>query len=120
MTLDELRKFISDTRRHEGVSWYLRDDSPLNQLGLMYTLTVFDDAGQLLEQIPFIEERLGHQVPEEQIARIWSAREKAGINPGFVRNFRPAAGETPKSHFEACRRRWLATGPQRTLRRLIS
>lgn len=118
MTLDELRKFIADTRRHEGVSWYLRDDSPLNQLGLMYTLTVFDDSGQLLEQIPFIEERLGHQVPEDQIARIRSVREKAGINPGFVRNFRPVAGETPQSHFEACRRRWLATGPLRTLRRL--
>ncbi len=108
MTLAELKKFVADTRHHEGVSWYLRDDSPLNQLGLMYTLLVFNDEGALVESIPYIEERLGRRVPSEQLTRIAAARVKAGINPGFVRNHKPVNGEDARGWFEICRSRWLA------------
>jgi len=108
MTLAELKKFIADTRHQEGVSWYLRDDSPLNQLGLMYTLLVFDKAGALVEQIPYIEERLGKRVPQDQLTKVAAARMKAGINPGFVRNYKPINGEDAQAWFELCRSKWLA------------
>jgi len=108
MTLAELKKFVVDTRHHEGVCWYLRDDSPLNQLGLMYTMLVFDSAGALVETIPYIEERLGRRVPAEQLTRIAAARVKAGINPGFVRNYKPVQDEDAQAWFEICRSKWLA------------
>lgn len=108
MTLAELKKFVADTRHHEGVSWYLRDDSPLNQLGLMYTMLVFNSEGALVETIQYIEERLAKRVPQEQLTRIAAARVKAGINPGFVRNYKPVNGEDAQSWFELCRSKWLA------------
>ena len=37
-----------------------------------------------------------------------AARVKAGINPGFVRNYKPVKDEDAQAWFEICRSKWLA------------
>ncbi len=107
MTLRELRTFIAGTREREGVNWYLLDSTPvLGGSGLVFTLICYDDDGEVINQVPFIEERIGGQVPTETLLEIAAVRPRAGINSYFLTKA-AKKGASPLKIFEEARDRWM-------------
>ncbi|MEI9903787.1 MAG: hypothetical protein WDN06_07170 [Asticcacaulis sp.] len=83
------------TRSREGVNWYLFDATPIfGESGLIFTLLCYDESGDVVQQVPFIEERAGRRIPAATLADIAEARAHAGINRHFLRKIvkkRPVA-----------------------------
>ena len=108
MTLRELRAFIAGTREREGVNWYLLDSTPvLGGSGLVFTLICYDDNGEVINQVPFIEERIGGKVPTETLLEIAAVRPRAGINAHFLAKAGKKGG-SPLKIFEEARDRWIS------------
>jgi hypothetical protein len=111
MTLDDLKTFIAHTRHQEGVSWYLRDDSPQGTRDISYILLAFDAQGELVTEIPGIQEQPGRRIDQSIIGAISALRAQVGVNAGFLRNYKTQDGSTAQAHFEACRDRWMQSPP---------
>ena len=111
MTLSELRRFIFETREREGVNWYLFDATPIfGQSGLLFTLHCYDEAGEIAQRVPFIEERAGRQIPIETLSDIADARAHAGVNGYFLRKIVKKRPIGNMQAFLEARARWLDEG----------
>ncbi len=111
MTLSELRRFVMDTRLREGVNWYLFDATPIfGESGLIFTLFCYDESGEIVQHVPFIEERAGKKIPPETLAEIGEARAKAGINGHFLRKIVKKRPIGNMQAFMEARARWLEEG----------
>lgn len=111
MTLSELRRFVMDTRLREGVNWYLFDATPIfGESGLIFTLFCYDESGEVVHRVPFIEERAGKKIPPETLTEIAEARANAGINGHFLRKIVKKRPIGNMQAFMEAKARWLHHG----------
>ncbi len=100
-----------ETREREGVNWYLFDATPIfGEQGLLFTLFCYDESGDLVRQVPFIEERAGRKIPHEILAEIAEARAHAGINGYFLRKVVKKRPVGNMQAFLEARTRWIGEG----------
>lgn len=111
MTLDDLKSFIVQTRRLEGVNWYLRSQLPIGAKPDCCALLVFDDHGSLIAEIADIEDGADGSLSSEIIARIRDLRQRVGVNANFLRNYKSVDGSLAQMHFEKCRIAWSRAKP---------
>ena len=110
MNLSELKTFIIETRRVEGVSWFLVDSSPLKYRKVLYTLYVFDDRRNVVATVGAIEE-LNKAIPRHKIHAVALTREIAGINRSFILAHGEGEGREGAQYlFERAKENWLARG----------
>ena len=99
------------TREREGVNWYLFDATPIfGQSGLLFTLLCYDETGEIVRRVPFIEERAGKKVPFETLNEIADARASAGINGYFLRKVVKKRPVGNMQAFMEARSRWIDQG----------
>lgn len=109
MDVVKLREWIKETRDSEGVNWYLRDVTKTHEYNKIFNLVVYNDSGEVVHTVEFIEPRRGI-IPPKFITRIADARELAGINSGFLHAVSLDLTRNAPEIFRLKRQEWLESG----------
>lgn len=111
MTLKEIRLWVKKLRDEEGVNWFLGDTTPLvHKTNVMFSLYCYDDNGQRVKTVKFIEERDTGRIPLGTLEEIALARSDAGANESFLQKKPKKGAPSMREQYEIARSEWFENG----------
>lgn len=111
MTLEDLRDFILKVRQTEGVAWYMRETTPMvHRTCEMFSLMCYDDDGNQILEIPYIEYRETGHVPVEVLRKIADARARCGVTQDFLSQTVFKGKPSKDEQFRLARNAWIEGG----------